>query len=246
MTTTTPDPVNNNVERVLVRNTATGMEQGVAAAAGLFTAGPLGALASWGAIRGLQGKWTPWFVIGIPATIGINIVNLVVTMGILGAIPDDTWEGIESEIDRYEQSYEYQPEEDSSSIANEQFTIEEPVNIAGNQPSQSDYVAIAANSPKQCKFMELNRAYADFNCTVNLRTNYNGDSVYDVQFGGDKAPYKVVLWDNGSAEIFNPDGIKGLGTYVRDGNNLVVRANPGQLTFVNDPSINASFIFPIN
>ena len=117
--------------------------------------------------------------------------------------------------------------------------------IVEDKSGQYDYT-IAANSQKQCKFMELNRAYADFNCTVNLRTNYNGDSVYDVQFGADKAPYKVVLWDNGTAEIFTPDGLKGDGTYVRDGNNLIVRANPGQLTFVNDPTINASFIFPVN
>ena len=76
MTTTTPDPISNNVERVLVRNTVTGFEQGIAAAAGLFTAGPLGALASWGAIRGVQGKWTPWFVLGVPAAIAINLVNV--------------------------------------------------------------------------------------------------------------------------------------------------------------------------
>ena len=46
MTTTTPDPISNNVERVLVRQTATGFEQGIAAVAGLLTCGPIGALAS--------------------------------------------------------------------------------------------------------------------------------------------------------------------------------------------------------
>ena len=60
MTTTTPDPISNNVERVLVRNTASGFEQGIAATAGLLTCGPIGALASWGAIRGLQGKAGDW------------------------------------------------------------------------------------------------------------------------------------------------------------------------------------------
>ena len=34
MTTNTPDPIENNVERVLVRQTATGFEQGIAAGAG--------------------------------------------------------------------------------------------------------------------------------------------------------------------------------------------------------------------
>ena len=52
-------------QAVMVRQTASGFEQGIAATAGFFTAGPIGALASWGAIRGLQGKWAPWFVLGL-------------------------------------------------------------------------------------------------------------------------------------------------------------------------------------
>lgn len=50
----------------------TNFEVITAALAGLFTAGPLGALASLVAIRGLQGKWTNWFIIGIPSVIVIN------------------------------------------------------------------------------------------------------------------------------------------------------------------------------
>ena len=88
MTTTVPDPITPQVERVLVRNTATGFEQGIAATAGLFTAGPLGALASWGAIRGLQGKWAPWFILGVPAIVGINLVNIFALAMIGGALPD--------------------------------------------------------------------------------------------------------------------------------------------------------------
>ena len=76
MTTTTPDPISTNVERVLVRNTVTGFEQGIAATAGLFTAGPLGALASWGTIRGVQGKWAPWFILGVPGVVVINLINV--------------------------------------------------------------------------------------------------------------------------------------------------------------------------
>ena len=85
MTYTTPDPVSNNTERVLVRNTVTGFEQGIAVIAGLFTAGPLGALASWGTIRGVQGKWTPWFILGVPGAITINIINIVALAMIGGA-----------------------------------------------------------------------------------------------------------------------------------------------------------------
>ncbi len=88
MTTTTPDPITPNVERVLVRNTVTGFEQGIAATAGLFTAGPLGALASWGAIRGVQGKWTPWFVLGVPAMVVINVVNIAALAMLGSAMPD--------------------------------------------------------------------------------------------------------------------------------------------------------------
>ncbi len=84
MTQTTPDPITTQ-ERVLVRSTATGFEQGIAAMAGLFTAGPLGSLAAWGALRGLQGKWAPWFILGIPASVTLNVVQLLIIAAIFGA-----------------------------------------------------------------------------------------------------------------------------------------------------------------
>jgi len=84
MTQTTPDPITTQ-ERVLVRSTATGFEQGIAAMAGLFTAGPLGCLAAWGALRGLQGKWAPWFILGIPASVALNVVQLIILAAITGA-----------------------------------------------------------------------------------------------------------------------------------------------------------------
>lgn len=84
MNNTTPDPITDQ-ERVLVRSTATGFEQGIAALAGLLTAGPVGSLAAWGAIRGLQGKWAPWFILGVPAAVAINAVQLVMLLLILGA-----------------------------------------------------------------------------------------------------------------------------------------------------------------
>ena len=84
MTVSTPDPITNNQERVLVRNTVTGFEQGIAGVAGLLTAGPLGALASWAVIRGVQGKWTPWVILGIPAAPVLGVVQLF-ALGVLGA-----------------------------------------------------------------------------------------------------------------------------------------------------------------
>ena len=82
MTTTTPDPITPNTERVMVRNTVTGFEQGIAALTGLLSAGPVGALASWGVIRGVQGKWAPWAILGIPAAPILGFIQLVT----LGAI----------------------------------------------------------------------------------------------------------------------------------------------------------------
>ena len=99
MTTTTPDPVSNNTERVLVRNTVTGFEQGIAATAGFFTAGPLGALASWATIRGVQGKWTPWFILGVPSTVVLNLIQLAV----LGAL-----------VESSQPSRDYSPQQTSS------------------------------------------------------------------------------------------------------------------------------------
>jgi hypothetical protein len=84
---TTPDPITNQ-QRVLVRNTVTGFEQSIAGMFGLLTAGPLGALASWGAIRGLQGKWAPWAILGIPAAPVLIIVQAFAIM----AISPDTYQ----------------------------------------------------------------------------------------------------------------------------------------------------------
>lgn len=87
MSYTTADPVQNNVERVIVRQSATGFEQGIAAIIGLCTAGPLGALASWGTLRGLQGKWTPWFLLGLPAA-PVLLVGQLVVVGAAMDTPD--------------------------------------------------------------------------------------------------------------------------------------------------------------
>ena len=90
--TTTPDPITTQ-ERVMVRQTATGFEQAIAGVTGFFTAGPIGALAAWGAIRGLQGKWTPWFLLGLPASFAINlfyIIMLVIVGGVSMETEQDT------------------------------------------------------------------------------------------------------------------------------------------------------------
>ena len=101
MTVTTPDPISNNVERVLVRQTATGFELAIAAGVGFFTAGPLGSAMAYGALKGLQGKWTPWTLlgfIGAPVAVGIQVV----TLGVVGAVlapeaPETLPEGAKAE-----------------------------------------------------------------------------------------------------------------------------------------------------
>ena len=75
------DPTDNS-QRILIRNTVTGFEQGIAAVAGFFTGGPIAAIASWGAIRGLQGKWTPWFILGVPSCVVINLINIAILASI--------------------------------------------------------------------------------------------------------------------------------------------------------------------
>jgi len=87
MNNTTPDPITSQ-ERVLTRSTVTGFEQAVAALTGFLVAGPVGSLASWGAIRGLQGKWAPWFILGIPSTVAINVVQLFILIAIGGALDE--------------------------------------------------------------------------------------------------------------------------------------------------------------
>ena len=72
----------------MTRSTASGFEQGVACLAGLFTAGPLGALAAWGALRGLQGKWAPWVILGIPAAPILGFVQLVAMGALLAPFAD--------------------------------------------------------------------------------------------------------------------------------------------------------------
>ena len=81
---TTTDPITTQ-ERVLVRQTATGFEQAIAAGVGFFTAGPLGAVAAMAAIRGLQGKWTPWFLLGLPASFAINVFYVIMLV-VLGGL----------------------------------------------------------------------------------------------------------------------------------------------------------------
>ena len=89
--TTIEHPINPQQQVMMVRSTASGFEQGIAATAGFLTAGPLGSLAAWGALRGLQGKWAPWFILGVPAAVVLNVVN-VVALGVIMEVSQPTIE----------------------------------------------------------------------------------------------------------------------------------------------------------
>lgn len=84
----TNDPT-TNAQRVLVRQTVTGFEQVIAGIAGLVTGGPVGIFASWVTIRGLQGKWTPWFFIGVVTGPLLWIIQIAVLMAIVSESPEN-------------------------------------------------------------------------------------------------------------------------------------------------------------
>ena len=90
----TADPVTND-GRVMVRQTVTGMEQCIAAGAGLITAGPLGAAAAWGMIKGVQGKWAPWTVCGFVAAPILGVIQLAFFTAIANAAPVVEFDGTE-------------------------------------------------------------------------------------------------------------------------------------------------------
>ena len=92
----TADPVTND-GRVMVRQTVTGMEQCIAAGAGLITAGPLGAAAAWGMIKGVQGKWAPWTVAGFVAAPVLAFVQFVALAAVANAAPAPEFDGTKTE-----------------------------------------------------------------------------------------------------------------------------------------------------
>lgn len=222
MTTNIPDPIDNGVERVLVRNTVTGFEQGIAATIGLLTAGPLGALASWGTIRGVQGKWTPWFLLGIPAATVINVLNVIVFLG----LASETDYTPKPTPPAREQSSEVRPAPAYSTAA---FQVPQ-YNSAPQQSMPPVRSAIAANSGSapddNCWFGTRGSEVTGSVCSVTSRVNANGHTVYDV-VGQDQETRTVVLWDNGEVEFFLK-GERYVGTYDGEYGHVWITGNNGQ------------------
>ena len=85
MTVTTE--VNADGQSLKVVGVASNGEQIGAAAIGLLTAGPIGALASWGSIRMFAGKWTPWTLTGFIAAPVLNLVQFAMVSAMLSTVP---------------------------------------------------------------------------------------------------------------------------------------------------------------
>ena len=222
------DPLDTN-QRVLVRQTATGFEQGIAALAGLFTAGPLGALASWGAIRGVQGKWTPWFILGIPSAVVLNAVQIAVVAPYL-------YEQLQQYSDTKTSAIEYTAPNTSAAEYR-----------APNTPTTL-YTEIDANPriPFGKAYFKSGRTGEEeiIGVSITDRKNVNGHIVYDAQWSdGYKSTY--VFWANGDAEIFSKDGSGDIertpARYSRENNGEIkITANTGSVTiFLNlNPAAN--------
>lgn len=178
--TTVENPIQPGQAVVLTRGTSTGFEQGMAALGGLLTAGPLGAIAAWGAIRGLQGKWLPWFILGVPAAPLLLTAQIATLGGLVGGATFDFSDDAPAAIER--------PVEQSNNQSQAPFEINGNI---GSAPIAPAAFQMEAGGP----LVDCN------NCTVSSRINANGHTVYDV-VEGDGYKRSVVLWTDGSAEIF--------------------------------------------
>ena len=212
----TDDPVDAN-QRVLVRQTATGFEQGIAALAGLCTAGPLGALASWGAIRGLQGKWTPWFILGIPSAVVLNAVQIAVAAPYL-------LETFQQHSDTNTSAAQYRSPYTTTTSYRE-------IDANPRIPFGKAYFKSGTTGKEEI-----------IGVSVADRKNVNGHIAYDAQWSdGYKSTY--VFWSNGDVEIFSKDGSGDIertpARYSRENNGEIkITANTGSVTIF--PNLNPS------
>ena len=208
------DPLDTN-QRVLVRQTATGFEQGIAALAGLFTAGPLRALASWGVIRGVQGKWTPWFILGIPSAVALNAIQIAVAAPYL-------FETFQQYSDTSTSAAKYL-------APNTATTLYREIDVNPSIPFGKAYFKSGRTGKEEI-----------IGVSITDRKNVNGHIAYDAQWSdGYKSTY--VFWANGDAEIFSKDGSGDIertpARYSRENNGKIkITANTGSVTIF--PNLN--------
>lgn len=104
--------VNSEGQAVKVVQVASNAEQIAAAGIGLFTAGPLGAIAAWGTIKAFAGKWTPWTLTGLVAAPVLGVIQLT-GLGVGAAF----LEGFSEGYNESQQSSEIKVKESSTPVA---------------------------------------------------------------------------------------------------------------------------------
>ena len=98
----TNEIISNNAEGEVVKvvSVVTNAEQIAAAGIGLVTGGPLGAVAAWGSIRALAGKWTPWMLVGAFAAPVLMAMQVVTAGALLSASVSTPATGARSALSR--------------------------------------------------------------------------------------------------------------------------------------------------
>ena len=240
------DPV-SNANRVLVRQPATGFEQGIAGIAGLLTAGPLGALASWATIRGTQGKWTPWFVLGSVAA----PVLLVGQLAVVGLAVDSFQKNAPSESP-VPLSPQASPRPAPNEIANlptpstppapAQKPLSNPVQqpLSNPVPPQSNSSHIPSGHAAVLSARTGQETI--YGVKVSSRQNKNGHVVYDAHWS-DGAHTTFVFWGANKVEIItknnrNKSVDNTPGTFSPYKGGVMIVANTGTRTIFPD-------LFPI-
>ena len=227
MSNETQDPIDNSI-RVIVRQTATGFEQGIAAIAGLLTAGPLGSLASWGTIRGVQGKWTPWFILGIPAACIINAINFGIFTAIISN--NDNSPSPESSVEPSESSRSLN--QFPSNSVNPRFSVNESEVESKSTPTTRafDYASFTGSKIVVSSTNYVGTKTNGTSCSINT-----GQEII-VSSGINSPTYTSLITDSVGFEPSNLCFIKGLESDSTE-DPLISSVNEGSdFCLVNDPN----------
>lgn len=219
----------------LVRQSTTDFEKFVAFFLGLITCGPIGAVASYAALCGLQGKWGPWFLLGIPSAVVINIINIAV---------------IATFFDKRPEFYKYIfGGGQQTEVAASNKTESREINIATAERAPAQLERESIKLPLASEASQFNRREdcteptrnpnerKPVRCDITKRVNANGHTVWDVILGSG-SKYTYVFWDDGSVEIFWPkdkvnqkDKNRAEGKYSQNGDWVSVLAGDWRAEF---------------
>ncbi len=224
-------PLENGQQVVMVRSTASGFEQGIAALTGLCTAGPLGAIAAWGALRGLQGKWMPWALLGVPAAPILVGVQIAIGAAVLAPAAAPLFEETPDPVVPQSRTYEVP----DAAIQRGVESVKEAIKPAAPVlPAVVTNPVVATNTggapSNTCWFEMASGANKGSQCDVSSRINANGHNVIDlVEPNGTKRA--IVLWQNGDAEVFL-NSKRYVGTHNTYGDRVSVTVGKGTFQFI--------------